>query len=103
MIKTQIDFFWFSVKPVWGVLRIRVTETGSVMVMEPEEGPGNAAVITVIRGSSAWTAGTATSMKSGMKPFHFAQVQMITDSTFRKETFAYYYHSIYSFKTNQIQ
>ncbi len=59
-----VPLFWFYFfKPAWGALTDLVTETECVMATGLAEGTGSAAVRTVIKGSSAWTASTATSAK----------------------------------------
>lgn len=58
------DAFDFSPpKPVWGAPTGLVTEMECATAMVRAEETGSAAVSTVTRGSSVWTASTATSTK----------------------------------------
>lgn len=75
-------FFWFSSpKPVWGALTDLVTEMECATAMVRAEETGSAAVTMVTRGSSVWTASTATSTKWGTTPSHCAQVRSNTKTT----------------------
>lgn len=70
---------WFSVlKPVSGALKDLAMETGCATATGLAEGTESAPVTTVIKGSSAWTASTATSTKWGTTPSLCAQVHLNT-------------------------
>lgn len=65
-------------KPASGALTSHVTETGCATATGLAEGTESAAVTTVMKGTSASTASTATSTKFGMTPSLCAQVRFNT-------------------------